>query len=197
MPGFAGRRVPEQRVLRRGVVELLEPLGSRLVALVLAPDPLRPGGEAFVQPDVGPLRQRHRVAEPHVRDLVDERGLVGHVREVRLRLRLERVADDLGAVDDRPDGVERVRAVERGVERHRLRQLREHLALRQLGVDGDVDGQPARHRRHRQVEPPERRRRQIRGHRVRLLPDPGRAAPARRRRDEDRRSPSRSARRGR
>ena len=186
MPGFAGRRVPEQRVLRRRVVELLEPLCGGLVALVLAPDPLGPGGEAFVQPDVGPLRQRHRVAEPHVRDLVHERRFVGDVREVRLRLRLERVADDLGGVDDRADGVERVRAVDRGVEVDGLRQLREHLALRAAG---------GRRRRRRAARPPSStpsgrtsRASTSRGTVAigsRLLPDPGRPAPARRRRDED------------
>ena len=181
--GVPRRGVPERQVLRRRVVELLEPLRRGLVALVLAPDPLRPRGEALVQPDVGPLGQRHRVAEPHVRELVHERRLVGHPVEVRLRLRLERVADDLRVVHDRADGVERVRPVDRRVEVDRVRDQPEHVPRRQRRVDRDVirhaagcaDGQ---------VEAAEGRGREVRRHRVALAPHP-RAPPAGRRvRDE-------------
>ena len=73
----------------------------------------------------------------------------------------------------------------RRVEVDRLDELREHLPLRELRIDRDVDRQPARRRRDRQVEPAERRRREVGRHRVGLLPDPGRPAGARRRRDED------------
>ena len=102
----------------------------------------RPGGEALVQPDVRPLGQGDRVAEPHVGDLVHERRLVGDVGEVRLRLRLERVANELRRVDDRADGVERVRAVEQRVELDRLRQLPSAPGPWRAGVDGDIDGRP-------------------------------------------------------
>src|SRR5215217_1646996 len=81
---------PESDVLRRPVVELVEPLRRRLVALVLAPDPLRPRGEPLVQPDVRPSGEGDRIAVPHVGQLVGERRLVGHPVEDRLRLRLQR-----------------------------------------------------------------------------------------------------------
>src|SRR5205814_8246506 len=51
----------------------------------------------------------------------------------RLRLGFERVADDLGRIDDRPDRGERVGAVDRAVEVDDRRQLAQDLALRELG----------------------------------------------------------------
>src|SRR4029450_11716529 len=54
----ARRRRPEPSLLGRDVVVVVEVLLGGLVARVLAPDPLRPGREALVQPDVGPGRQR-------------------------------------------------------------------------------------------------------------------------------------------
>ena len=177
---IARRRVPEQRVLRRGVVELLEPLVGGLVALVLAPDPLRPRGEALVQPDVRPHRERDRVAEPHVRELVHERRLVRHPVEVRLRLRLERVADDLRVVDDRADRVERVGAVDRRVEGERLRDQPQDVPLRQRRVDRDVVRHAAGEGADREVEAAECRGREVRRHRDALAPDPGAPSAGRR-----------------
>ena len=85
----------------------------------------------------------------------------GTCREVRLRLRLERITDHLCSVDDRSDRVERIRPVDRAVELDSLRQLRQHLPFRQLRVDCDVRGDASRPR-DRQVELPERRRREVR-----------------------------------
>src|SRR5450759_2772805 len=110
--GIAGGRVPEPVGTGGRVVQLHEELVSALVALVLAPDPLRPRREAFVEPDVRPLRERHRIAVPHVRQLVDQGRLVGHVGEHRLSLGLERVAHPRGFVNDGPDGGERIRSVD-------------------------------------------------------------------------------------
>ena len=82
----------------------------------LGPDPLGPGREALVQPDVRPDSRRHRVAEPHVRDLVDHRGLAGDAPVHRARLGLERVEDVRRPVHITPPALERVRAVELGEE---------------------------------------------------------------------------------
>ncbi len=86
-------------------------------AVLVRPQQLVPRGMALVEPDVAPLVRRDAVPEPHVRQLVQHRrapdALVvvaepGDVVE-RQRLRLEREAE-LRVHDERPVGVERVRA---------------------------------------------------------------------------------------
>ena len=135
----ARRRVPEPGVRGRrrvGDVELL--LRGAAARLRLRPAPLRPAGEALVQPDVVPRRQRHRVAEPLVCDLVHHGREPGGVGVVGLRLGLERVADVRRGVDGAAGGVERVRADEVGEEGDDLR-LAGEVRARAGRVDRVVD----------------------------------------------------------
>lgn len=67
------RRVPEPLVRRRHPVEPIEDLLGAAAAVVFGVVPLCPGGEALVEPDLGPALQPDRVAEPLVRGLVDDR----------------------------------------------------------------------------------------------------------------------------
>jgi hypothetical protein len=125
----------------------------------------------------GPPAQGHGVAEPLVRELVDERRLVGHEREVGLGLALERVADVGRVVDDRAGRVERVRAVERAEEAHDVGHLVEQRPeLRgERRVDRVVDRDVA-DARLGQREAALGRGGEVGGHRVALVPDPGRAS---------------------
>ena len=108
--------------VRRRVVALVERGLRGRAAGVLLPQPLGVGGEALVEPDVAPLRQRDAVAEPLVRHLVrDDRGRrdLGRVEERRRvdrpGLRLQRERQPLA--DHDPAGrLERVRAELRGQE---------------------------------------------------------------------------------
>ena len=85
-------------------VGLVAPLG------VLAPDVLEVGGEAFVEPGLGPLAAGQQIAPPLVRqlvrdqrlDVVIERGALVEQREVGQRRRggvLHAAEDELGHGD--------------------------------------------------------------------------------------------------
>src|ERR671910_1241501 len=179
------RREPE--ILARGGVlgdgvELVEALLGGLPAPALEPDPLGPGREALVQPHVGPALEHDGVAEPLVGDLVDDRVLGRDMPVVGLRLGLERVEDVVGPVDDAPDAVVRVWAVQLGEEVDRRLVEREPLE-RELGV-GLLLAEPARLRVDRvvlgqpvdrpdaQLEHTVRGGGQVRHHRAALAPAP-------------------------
>ena len=185
-----GRRRPELGIsgLR---VELIERrLGGR-AAVALVVDPLRPGGEALVEPDVGPRGERHRVAEPLVRDLVYDRGGRGDPAVVGLGLALQRVADLGRPVHDAARCLVGIRPVE-------VLEEGDHLGLGRETLEGEIGI-----RRRRPGRPRERvdrvvdRRavgegalevgeegavgggRQVGRHRIALAPQPGGLAVAR------------------
>src|SRR5262249_55548387 len=119
-----GRRVPEVSALvalLRYRAELVRALLSGRTAVALVVDPLGEGGEALVEPDVGPRGRGDRVAEPLVPELVNDRRDVRDVPVVGAGLRLERVPDGGRRVEDPSRRAKGVGAVEVGQEADDLR----------------------------------------------------------------------------
>ena len=93
-------------------------ISSRSRCPRLAPEPLRVGGEALVEPDVLPGGHRHAVADPLVGEFVDHDAVAGRAdrgrspRVDRPGLVLEREAEPGEVVDDPAAGRERIRPEE-------------------------------------------------------------------------------------